>query len=1445
MNGSDASDTIALEQGQILSIRIANLKNITDKRLEIIIPEGLTVTNYPGMDGSELPSNLASWMSLAVDAPVTTWDELSARFGSIVYNINDGTDAIAFNVSIAGDPYRYHCPGTTPSCINSQYKLPEPLQVILSSSAVGLEIKREITMSASATQFTVGKSARSHNILLNATIWTSEYSLYGLSPTMFGASYLVPKSGVVTLTWPPEAKLVAVNSNGANGEVPPLSDGDAQNTVSGADDHVVINSANRTATFYYSKHRLNPQLQLEFISGTDGIYFIKHSYILTMYDDVVKTLNFNGDQVSLITKTGNRLTASTRTRTVATVDANQLPGLTLVAETGFSNDNANPVTDQFVRFDIPLELHVRAFYFPKSAAGSITVKYKVWEDAEERETTGGIYGSGRILFTAQSLSLAEGEYIEWAEANVGDFPVSYRPADSTYNILFFGNIDLSIPNSTLYIIKVTITSQKDGDTEDPVAVDAKASSSNTPSYYAGLKINITKNESGSYTYYPDDDIKVESTLSVSSYYNSLQRMKNPDLFILLPKDVDLKPGSLTVKQGAGNVDYTMDGPITINDGTGRQVIRIHTQAMIGYYTDDISNFGSITLNFTLTVRKNIDSIVISSKDIVFASATDGRLFTTAGLGSASASIVDTLDLNGNSNTTDRLISNYEAKIDINILATPELRLNAGIGLAGQPSITYDPANPDATTVPLTTGVPAKYALHITNTTGADAGFTSYIPVPHTGLNYGPDFQTDDFTWNMALAGPPEFNPASSNYVVTYTNSSITNSQQAEDAAYKTEQEMNPDDWAGVTMIRITNINPVPSDVNDTITFTYKADDDSVTVPAKVNIFNPYYRVVSPVAGGYNHGASVAASLTSGEISGFVWVDDNRNGIRDLTETKRAGVTVRLRLPDEGAGSNYGDTSGLTAGSDADGNYVQVTTNTDGNYTFPLVPAGVNYDVQFINPNDYNFQFTDQNAGDGQNDSDAEPATGIAYGVDPTDLAESRYINAGLRYLQYTVTFDKGDGDTEAIPNTSTVTRPNTTVVQFPDTPPTKTCHRFDGYYTNPVGGAPFTETTIVNESQTVYARYSLIQHTITFDSNGAETEATPGSKTVICPATTVDELPSPPSKPCHTFVGWFDTANQTGGTEFTDESTVDASKTVYARYQEIQYTVRFHSNDGDTPADPDSKTIMCTNGKLGALPTPPSRDCHQFVGWFDTDAATDGSQFSAASTINSDRDLYARWQRITHTITYSSSQATSGDAPAAATVSCGDDYSPAGPGTLARFGYTFAGWSTTNGGEAIANLTNVHANQTLYPVWKANDYTLSFALDGETAVIEHVHLGDVVNLDDFITQPSKPGYTLLGYSTDPNAKKALFKSPFTLTANLLQQLLASAQSNERDTVIPLYPVFQLSTHMEMLTKFTTVAINWFNAHGSEHAARYWDTIELLDMEIKQIEVPDIDPDDIP
>lgn len=293
-----------------------------------------------------------------------------------------------------------------------------------------------------------------------------------------------------------------------------------------------------------------------------------------------------------------------------------------------------------------------------------------------------------------------------------------------------------------------------------------------------------------------------------------------------------------------------------------------------------------------------------------------------------------------------------------------------------------------------------------------------------------------------------------------------------------------------------------------------------------------------------------------------------------------------------------------------------------------------------------------------------------------------------------VTFDKNGGDTEASPQ----------IIQerhgLPTTNPTKTDHRFLGWYTKDGTdgdwGEEFTAGSTVSEDTTVYAKWEQL-YWVTFDLNGGTADS------AINPIYHGDPLPTViPTKADVKFGGWFtqNGAENGGdwGEQYTPDTVVTENITVYAKWNTVNIT--FDNNGGDTDANP---SVISSGEPLPA--TNPTRNGYKFVGWYTTNG-DDGvelipftQEMSDAAT--ADMTVYAQWE-IT-TITFNSNNGEVEEKP-------NQLFYGEMPGTEPTMaGFTFDGWYTKNGmstgdwGEKYLDGAIISEDTTVYAKWKATD----------------------------------------------------------------------------------------------------------------------------------------------
>jgi len=138
------------------------------------------------------------------------------------------------------------------------------------------------------------------------------------------------------------------------------------------------------------------------------------------------------------------------------------------------------------------------------------------------------------------------------------------------------------------------------------------------------------------------------------------------------------------------------------------------------------------------------------------------------------------------------------------------------------------------------------------------------------------------------------------------------------------------------------------------------------------------------------------------------------------------------------------------------------------------------------------------------------------------------------------------------------------------------------------------------------------------------------------------------------------------------------------------YAVTFDSKSGTTVTSGSFLTASTVSE-----PTAPTRTGYSFAGW----SATDGGSalvFPYAPGVTTAITLYARWDALDNAVTFDSKGGS--DVTASVFSSGGTVTEPFAP---TRSGYTFAGWSTTDGGSVVTfpYAPGVVTDITLYAKW--------------------------------------------------------------------------------------------------------------------------------------------------
>ncbi|NBQ35777.1 MAG: hypothetical protein EBU16_04625, partial [Actinobacteria bacterium] len=196
-------------------------------------------------------------------------------------------------------------------------------------------------------------------------------------------------------------------------------------------------------------------------------------------------------------------------------------------------------------------------------------------------------------------------------------------------------------------------------------------------------------------------------------------------------------------------------------------------------------------------------------------------------------------------------------------------------------------------------------------------------------------------------------------------------------------------------------------------------------------------------------------------------------------------------------------------------------------------------------------------------------------------------------------------------------------------------------------------------------------------------------------------------------------------------------------------TITFNANGG-TGTAPVAMTQSSSTASV-ALPSGSTltKTGYRLNGWATT---TTGTAVSSPYTPTANITLYAVWTAATYTITYNTNGATGSQANSSDSWTYnGSAVTLSAVGTMVKTGYTFAGWNTSS--SATTAISNTYAatnssNVTLYAVWTANTYAVTFNGNSSTSGTMS-NMSIVAGTAKALTTNafSRTGYTFAGWNT--------------------------------------------------------------------------------------------------
>ncbi|WP_319755575.1 InlB B-repeat-containing protein [uncultured Sphaerochaeta sp.] len=276
---------------------------------------------------------------------------------------------------------------------------------------------------------------------------------------------------------------------------------------------------------------------------------------------------------------------------------------------------------------------------------------------------------------------------------------------------------------------------------------------------------------------------------------------------------------------------------------------------------------------------------------------------------------------------------------------------------------------------------------------------------------------------------------------------------------------------------------------------------------------------------------------------------------------------------------------------------------------------------------------------------------------------------------------------------------------------------------------------------------------IKYDSNQGESGTVPDIEYLYAgDSTTIKNNTGNLSRTGYIFSGWNTEADGTG-TNYSVETVavIEASSTLYAKWNPLSMTVTFDMQGGSPAPNPDpeydpTSKIVFYNQEYGMLPLV-GRSGYTFEGWY-TDT---GSKIDSTTTVTAlaNHTLYAKYSANSYTVYFDSQGGTTD--PNEISVTFGQTYGTLP--TVEREGYNFLGWNKASTGTGMMVLIDTtvaeYCDHTLYAIWKGESYGVildkqegSGGSDAVTATFG--------SMMPSATKPSKTNYIFKGYFDEKN-----------------------------------------------------------------------------------------------
>ena len=282
----------------------------------------------------------------------------------------------------------------------------------------------------------------------------------------------------------------------------------------------------------------------------------------------------------------------------------------------------------------------------------------------------------------------------------------------------------------------------------------------------------------------------------------------------------------------------------------------------------------------------------------------------------------------------------------------------------------------------------------------------------------------------------------------------------------------------------------------------------------------------------------------------------------------------------------------------------------------------------------------------------------------------------------------------------------------------------------------WTPKVDVIKTDTIYkALYSVNNYTIKYNLNIGNNDDVKEIDYNV--ETETFTLPNP-ERIGYTFLGWTGTNILKPQVDLKIQKGSTGNKSYKANWVSNMYEVKLNPNSGILNGSSSFKVSY--NSLYGLLPTP-TREGYTFDGWY-----YNGELINSSSIQNKEynHELIAKWKVIYYDVVYNLNGGISEPLQTSYSIESDTFILP----TPMRKGYTFLGWTGTNGDApelSVSVLQGSTGNRNYNANWSKVDYSISYELNGGTSLGLKYNY-DIESETFTLPTPIREGYTFLGWT---------------------------------------------------------------------------------------------------